>query len=355
MSDRFVKLSEANAPVVDTASIPFTSALSIIADHIMHEPLAITPNTVGAVMGYGTIQRIIADGVNIPDTTAFKTLATSYAYNNVDGAVNLFIFFFDGTSYNVAITQNGEIVTPTPTQLVTTWAGRLATAGYTLSSPRQSAYIAFITTLVNNGLYGLITEMWLMEGGLAATNILGFKNIYNAIANGTLSYSTNGITGDGSTGYFDLGLTPSTIGTGNMHMAVYGLSVSANNGYLIGSTPDSSHYTFMSPRVGTNYFGISDIQLPTASSTTTKGRFILSRNGTQLSLSNNGVFTDYTGSSAITVNTNNLYLLALNDNGTIDSFSNQQIGFTSVGLAFTDAQATIFDTALSTLFAALGR
>jgi hypothetical protein len=357
MIDRFVKLSEANSPVEDTASIPFTAALSNIADHTVSAPLIITPNTTGAVAGYGAIQRVIADGSNIPDVSAFKMLTTSYAYNNQPGVVNIFIFFFDGTSYNVAITQNGEISNASAEIVVNNWVSRLTTAGYTIGSDRQTAYQNFVAALILSGIYSLITEMWFFEGGSALTNVLGFKNAYNGVISGSITHSANGSTGDGSTGRMDLGVSPSLISDSSLHISAYlENAITAGAADTVGVRGTAYTETFLSPRISyPDSFRIGGLDLPQVTEASNNGRYIMSLDSSAAYVMKNGLVISTAAGASPAINTANLSAFASLDGGSPDSFSNQTLGFVSVGIALTQPQATTLDTALSTLFTALGR
>jgi hypothetical protein len=67
----------------------------------------------GAVKGAIATVRLKADGVtaNAPDTSAFKTINGTAAYNNVANAINTFEFSYDGYDYWVACSQEGSTST----------------------------------------------------------------------------------------------------------------------------------------------------------------------------------------------------------------------------------------------------
>lgn len=105
----------------------------------------------GAVKGAIATVRLKADGVtaNAPDTSAFKTISGTAAYNNVANAINTFEFSYDGYDYWVACSQEGS-----------TSAGADTTAPV-LSSPSASSTgtstgSGSVTTNEGNGtLYAL--------------------------------------------------------------------------------------------------------------------------------------------------------------------------------------------------------
>jgi len=345
--------SSTPSQIEDVQLIPFNVSLSRLADHNMSGALTITPDSNGAIAGCGSVQQIIADGVNVPNVSAFSKLSTSGNYLNVLGRINIFIFFFDGTNYNYGVMQNGMSAALPVGFEVNAFTARLLTAGYSISDARKQAYTTFISTLKTIGVYDLMTEMWVFEGASEATSILGFKNVKNATAHGALTYDAIGAQGDGNTGYFDLGINPDDIGSQDMHMAVYAKNDGANNGYIIGSAT-STVYTYIAPRVGTVYTGIGGIEY-NASNGTTSGRYITSRMHTNYFVVKNGTISATTASDPATANPNNLFALALSNQGNPDQVSNQKIGYISVGKGLTQEQASNYDTAISTLLTAVGK
>lgn len=338
-------------PVANTQSIPFNNMITTVGDHTMTGAITIVPQTTGAIIGCGAVQKIISNGVNIPDTSAFKKVSTSGTYLNQSGAINIFIFFFDGKDYNVGIMQNGSFEA---TLIVNNWVSRLSTAGYTISAPRRTAYNNFIQTLLDSGVYYLITEMWMLEGGTAVTNIIGFKEIRNLTISGTITHNSTGSKGDGTSGFFNTGYSPSFTGVSDMHMCVYARLTAVNDGYIIGSGTNSPlRYTYMSPRVGTLFSSVGGLDLnPT--NVDKSGRYIVSRKNGTIKTSRNNVIYSGTGTDLTDASTKSLFLLALNSDAT-SNWSNQEIGFASIGKSLTDLQVNIFDGALATLLTALSR
>jgi hypothetical protein len=350
--------------IADTNSIPFNNMLTVVGDHTMSGALVITPNTVGAVAGCGAVQRIIANGINTPDISAFKKLSTSYEFDPTIGVVNIFMYFFDGISYNVGITQNGEAIEPPGPVYggeVDAWEARLNAAGYILPSDRKTAYQNFISTLQTDGLYDLIEEMYMFEGGLAATSRLGFKAAHDGVLHGGLTHLSTGMKGDGVTGYMDLGFSPDSFTNGaDVHLACLLRDPTSVGDDVLGvRTP---HELFLSPRYGfQSYFsmnGLTNANPSTAILPDPSGRYIMFRIGGHWGMFRNGanlIIVNPNISSTAYSQTDPLSILASYDGGSYDSYSSQEIGFASVGKGFTDEQAVAFDAALSTLFTNLGR
>lgn len=72
----------------------------------------------GAVRGALVYLRLIADGTNIPNYSAFKEWGGSLGYDNRNGIENQMQFFFDGFNYFVSISQAlGAVAIVTPTAI----------------------------------------------------------------------------------------------------------------------------------------------------------------------------------------------------------------------------------------------
>ena len=97
----------------------------------------------------------------------------------------------------------------------TTYAIRASAAGYDLSSSEFAAVNLLCRRLKAGGVWGKIDEFWMLALGSAATYKLGGKRRSDLTANGTLTFTKGfGVRGDGSTGYLDTGINPTTfVGT----------------------------------------------------------------------------------------------------------------------------------------------
>jgi len=194
----------------------------------------------------------------------------------------------------------------------------------------------------------------MFEGGTAATNVLGFKGAKDLVVYGGITHSSTGSTGNGTTGYFDTGYTPSGIGTQDMSMGAYGRNSGANDGYIMGSSSATPTYTYFAPRTTMNYTGIGTASYNPANSSK-QGRFIINRLATAYNVARNGSISSTTVTNGTDSSTVKIYALALHENTTVSSFSNQELGFMFIGKALTTTQIGQFDTAMATLFTALSR
>jgi hypothetical protein len=91
-------------------ALPFTSPQATLAQHTVAAPIAFTLNTAGAVAGYETMVRLVANGVNTPTfSSVFKNVAG--AYDNRAGIVNYLSFKLISTT-EVVYTVAQEYVAP---------------------------------------------------------------------------------------------------------------------------------------------------------------------------------------------------------------------------------------------------
>lgn len=107
--------------VTATTTIPFDNPVTAIPVKTITGAVTFNKYTAGAQAGYGAIIRVIANGSNVPDLSAFKSIGSG-SYDNTNGVVNQLWFIYDGTDYCVAITQpvtigggGGDTTPPTTT------------------------------------------------------------------------------------------------------------------------------------------------------------------------------------------------------------------------------------------------
>jgi hypothetical protein len=104
-------MANRNYPKNSTATtvIPFDNPVTAIPQKTITGATTFTKSTTGAQAGYCAMIRVVANGSNVPDLSAFKSIGTG-TYDNTNGVVNQLWFVYDGTEYCVAITHPGTIV-----------------------------------------------------------------------------------------------------------------------------------------------------------------------------------------------------------------------------------------------------
>lgn len=88
-----------------SASVPLTHpGAAYMAQTTVAGPLTFTP-AAGAVRGALAYLRLVADGTNAPNFSAFKEWGSSLGYDNRNGIVNQVQFFYDGTDHWYSVSQ----------------------------------------------------------------------------------------------------------------------------------------------------------------------------------------------------------------------------------------------------------
>lgn len=86
------------------------------------------------------------------------------------------------------------------------------TAGATVSGGQKSAINTFYKTGKSDGWYSILKRMYLPIWASAAPNAIDMIALGSGTFNGTVTHGAGFVQGDGSTGWFDSGVTPGTLG-----------------------------------------------------------------------------------------------------------------------------------------------
>lgn len=147
---------------------PFSSAIAFVQSSVMSQlaisaALTFSIDAAGATPGVSCYVRLIADGTNAPNFSAFKEWGGSLGWNNTAGILNQVTFFYDGFDYWYSVSQQvGAVALPVPTlvsavipsgapaTIVLTYSQALDAA----STPASSAY-----TITNTGGADAVTSV----------------------------------------------------------------------------------------------------------------------------------------------------------------------------------------------------
>jgi len=207
-----------------------------------------------------------------------------------------------------------------------------------------------INNLVNQlksaGLWTKFNALYPFVGGTADTNKYNLINpqdtnaAYRLSFVGGLTHNSNGITGNGTTGYCNTNLAPANMGGGtdNAVVCAYFRNYVGRNATADFGATNNSSYIYINLRNASNISAASmnaTVAQSTTSTTATSGFFTLSRTiSTSFTTSINKSHTTRTRNS-IAAGAQNMYLLASNNNGTAGSFSNRNCAFFGLGFGFT--------------------
>jgi hypothetical protein len=94
------------------AAIKLDAFITKYASHNVAAPIVFTINNTNKFIGGGCLVELVADGVNVPDISAFKKSSNSSNFFNTVGVTNYLFFFFDGITHWCNMWQDAAIVTP---------------------------------------------------------------------------------------------------------------------------------------------------------------------------------------------------------------------------------------------------
>lgn len=238
------------------------------------------------------------------------------------------------------------------------------------STADKNAINTFYLGLKSDGIYTKIKAMYLPIWGSAAAckwnlvNPLDTNAAFRLTFTVGITYSSSGILFNGASSYaltyIDLN---AILGTSSPHLSLYGQN-NANTGLDqidIGVLDFNTNYCWLSDWY--NASGYSNVLsrntsvsvlLNGGSTTTSKGFFITSKVSTTAKIYKNGSIL-----TSATDNGNNPgnygpVIGALNNQGTIQYFTNRSFSFISIGSGLTDAQASNLSSRVNTLMTYFG-
>lgn len=237
----------------------------------------------------------------------------------------------------------------------------IVSAGATVTSTQRNAINTFYKTAKKDGFYTPIKRFYLPIWGIAAPNAVDLITTTSGTFVGGVTHATGYIQGNGTTGRFDIGVSPDALGLvdGNASLSVLVYASQVGTGFrsIYGVTQTSParkilrfsrNLTTTGFEFGAGVNNVSDINfngIYIGSETASNSRYArVRRSGVARSLATN------TTSSTGGYPTINPQVMAANNSGNFANFAADQIGSTHIGLAMTTAQADAFTAALKTLW-----
>jgi hypothetical protein len=228
---------------------------------------------------------------------------------------------------------------------------RVTAAGGTLSATEQTATNQLVLDMKAAGIWTAMRAVYPMVGASAAACA---QNLKSSSFTGTFSsgwtFASTGVTGNGTSAYFDSNCNAN--GFSSLHYSYYSrtsntsgreMGVETTQGWdLIISLGGTIYGRFGSSSIST---GNSDSQGFYLNTEAPALLHTLFKNNTSLgSTSFFGAYQNY-----------NIFLGAINRNGSADYFSSKQCAFASIGDGLTDTQAGNFYTAVQAFQTTLAR
>ena len=251
--------------------------------------------------------------------------------------------------------------------------GRVITAaGGTLSATEKTAVDTLVKQMKLDGTWTPMKAIYPMVGASAAACAQNLKSAsFSGTFFGGVTYASTGVTGNGTTGYFDTLLAPSgTLTNNSTHISYYSRTdnnAAAVDGVDIGVTgllanaylPVAFFRSRTIDQMQTALYNYGSPTFLTPSNTNSLGFFVGNRtsnvvvnswkNGTKLGTNTN------TETQNITTVTQNFYLSALNLDGGAVQFSIRQCAFSSIGDGLDDTQSGNLYTAVQAMQTTLSR
>lgn len=240
---------------------------------------------------------------------------------------------------------------------------RVETAlGSGLTTPVKDAINDFVVGLKNNSLWTKIYDAGMFIGETATTHAETLKGVNDITWFNSPTHASTGTVGNGTNQYGNTNINASTALTLNNSHAAFYLRTNNNVGVGdIGAQSATNSRITIFPRSAANY--ISDhnsnvVGRLTAANAVSTGFYVSTRvsstdyrafkNGTQLgttnATTNDGTFPNLT-----------ITIMGVNNSGTVSTFSTREMCYWSVGLGFSSAECSTYNTLVEALQDVLSR
>ena len=218
-------------------------------------------------------------------------------------------------------------------------------------SQNSAAVTAAICGMVTDGVLAKLNAIHVEAINSTANAVLNWiSTSYGLTPHGSCTFTASaGYTGDASTCYIDTGFNPySASGNWTQNSVTFGGCNLASASYnvlmgIYGSAPGDSTSVIDIADLGYTYndWIVDSYGAPTTAYTSSVGSFIAVRNSsTNVGAYYNGSLLSNLTDSSANVTNGNLYLLAEENGGSADSFSNHQIAYDIIGGALTGTDVT---------------
>jgi hypothetical protein len=239
---------------------------------------------------------------------------------------------------------------------------RVTAAGGTLSTTEKDAVSTLVLSLKINSLWTSMVAIYPMVGASAAACAQNLKSSsYTGTFSSGWTFASTGATPNGTNAFMDTALVPNSILTQNSsHLSFYSRSnVAASVSTEIGSLSNAgpSYFQLYAYYTGNIYYNLlATSTVVSVANTNSLGFFNGNRNSsTNISNFKNGTNLGNVTSISVGLNNKNVYVGALNNDGTITSYSTKECAFASIGAGLSDTQAANFYTNVQTFQTSLSR
>jgi hypothetical protein len=241
------------------------------------------------------------------------------------------------------------------------------TAAAITDATQQAAINTLVVDLKGYSIWTKMKALYPFVGGTSSTHKFNLKDprdldvAFRLVFNGGWTHSSNGATPNGTNGFANTFLIPSTnLTINNSHLSFYSRTNTIVAGVSIGSFNSSfSAGNQINIRfTDGNFYGLIDNSTSIAvSNANSTGNYILSRTANNVikAFKNNSLIGSNNALS-VTLNNAKIFIGARNDRD-LDTvfYDNKQTAFASIGDGLTDTEAANFYTAVQAFQVALAR
>ena len=236
---------------------------------------------------------------------------------------------------------------------------RVTTAGGTLSATEQTAINTLVFQMKADGIWSKMKAVYPMVGASAAACAQNLKSSsFTGTFNGGWTFASSGATPNGTSGYFDTTLLPSTSLTLNSgHFSFYSRTNNNTGIYDMGSSIGTTEQNLITRYLDDKFYTCygATAQVKSIANTSSLGLFVTNRNSSTNTTGYKNGAKVIDGAQTSALSTVSLYIGALNLTGSPSSYSNRQTAFASIGDGLTDTQASNFYTAVQAFQTTLSR
>jgi hypothetical protein len=246
----------------------------------------------------------------------------------------------------------------------------IESTGVTLTATQKTACNTLVTDLKGYGIWTKLKAVYGFLGGTAGAHKWNWKNpadtdaAFRLVFNGGATHSSTGYLPNGTNGYFDTFLIPSsTLSATSTHFSYYSrTNTTTNNGSEIGSwnTSFSSGIELSCHRNWFNaktYINANNATRLEATAQNSAGFFVGSRtaNNNAFMLRNSSVIATQTATLTCVLPTFKVYMAATNNFGNVGNYSTKECAFASIGDGLTTTEAANLYTAVQAYQTTLSR
>lgn len=240
------------------------------------------------------------------------------------------------------------------------------TAAGITDSTQKSAVNQLVLDLKSYSLWTKFIAIYPLVGGTSTTHKYNLVDpqdtdaAFRLVFSGGITHASTGMTGNGSTGYADTFITPSSHMTQNDVCAFAYCRTNASGSMVaFGSlkTTATANGLQINPRNASDNFTArcQENTLSSVANTDSRGLFGISRQGsTTYSMSKNSTQTSKTTTST-TLNSLKIYLMAINADGAVSTYDSREYAFFAFGTGLTDTECDNLYTAVQAFQTTLSR